>query len=257
MFTDPSTVTGTPAQTWYKPPNISMVWITAVGAGGGGGTGSGDGTFFGYAGGGGSGAIVNVMVPAMFVPPTLAIQIGQGGSVTTDPLTATNTIITYNDKTLIVADSAGNGGNATASGSSANGSAGAAGLTASCLVAEIFTPFIRTITSGTAGTAGSAGQALSSTSWTIGGASGSSSTYDGQYGYTISDSTDRTPGSLTFAPIQTFGGIRRSYSTALAANTARYRAPNGAGGGGGGSRQSTPNCPGHQGGHGLVIIVAW
>lgn len=257
IFDAPSTTTGINVQSWVKPPNVGMVWITAVGAGGGGGTGSGDGTFFGYGGGGGSGAIVNVLVPALFVPPELEIQVGQGGSVTTDALTAPNTIISYNGTTLILADSASNGGSATGSGATANGSGGAAGSSASSSVEGAFAPFaIQQLTSGSSGTAGSTAQVLSTTTWTVGGSSGSSSSYNGQYGYSVS-TTDSTAGTLSFAPIQTFGGNRRSYSTVLAANTARYRAPNGAGGGGGGSRQASPTCPGHQGGHGLVIIVAW
>lgn len=247
-------------ETWVKPPNIGMVWITAIGAGGGGGTGSGDGTFFGYGGGGGSGAIVNVMFPAIFCPPELKIQVGLGGSQTTNPQTPTSTIVAavFGNTPLVTAASGGNGSNATGSGSTANGAGGAAGSAAGSSVSTFLAPFcISRITAGAAGTTGSAAQSLSTTTCIIGGASGSADSYNGQYGYQVNDATNAVAGSLTYPPLQSFGGNRRRYDVSSASNTARYRAPNGAGGGGGGSRQVTPSCPGHQGGNGLVVIVSW
>ncbi len=232
-----------------------MVWIMAVGSGGGGGTGSGDGTFFGFGGGGGGGATVNLLIPAIFVPPELDIQVDLGGSTTSSAYVTQSTNILYNGTVLVTADSGNNGGTGTGSGATGNGAGGTGGSAASSSVAPLWSAFaIVNTTSGAAGTAGSTGQSLSTITWAIGGASGSATSYSGQYGYF---SANASPGRLTFSPMQTFGGSRRTYDVIAAANEPRHRVSNGAGGGGGGSRQLTPSCPGHQGGNGLVIIVAW
>lgn len=251
----PSPTTNIPGVSWVKPPNAGMVWITAIGAGGGGGTGSGNGTFFGYGGGGGGGAILNVVMPAIFCPPELTIQIGIGGSTGVDIQTPTSTIIYYKNQVMLTASSGANGANATASTATANGAGGAGGTASTSVLADWLDALvISEATSGAAGTTGSAAQVLSTTTCIIGGASGSATSYNGQYGYVA---TGNSPGLLTFGPLQSFGGSRRAYDVSASDNEPRHRAPNGAGGGGGGSRQTTPTCPGHQGGHGLVVIMSW
>ena len=63
---------------WYKPNGISMVSIFMVGAGGGGGGGTSNGVWAGSAGG--NGAIVRLLLPAMFINGGLGVIPGVGGA---------------------------------------------------------------------------------------------------------------------------------------------------------------------------------
>ena len=63
--------------TWIKPPNISMVYILAIGGGGAGGSGT---TLPYYGGGGGaSGGINTMLYPASIIPDILYVRPGSGG----------------------------------------------------------------------------------------------------------------------------------------------------------------------------------
>ena len=67
---------GSDGATWLKPRGASMVRMMLIGAGGGGGNGS---SSVG-GGGGGSGAVTSWIGPAIFLPDSLIIQVGKGGS---------------------------------------------------------------------------------------------------------------------------------------------------------------------------------
>ena len=68
-------------QTWRKPQGAAMVFMITI-AGGGGGGGGFSGAAASTVGGGGSGACsgtARFLVPAMFLPDVLYIQVGSGG----------------------------------------------------------------------------------------------------------------------------------------------------------------------------------
>jgi hypothetical protein len=64
---------------WEKPRGAKFVYLLAVGGGGSGGCGINTGASSGGGAGGGSGALTTLFIPAMFLPDTLFIQVGQGG----------------------------------------------------------------------------------------------------------------------------------------------------------------------------------
>jgi hypothetical protein len=83
-----ATVAGNQAaewRTWTKPRGVNWVYMIAVGGGSGGTTGTFTGASAASAGaaGGGSGAQSTLLIPAVFVPNQLFIQLGSGGRVTT------------------------------------------------------------------------------------------------------------------------------------------------------------------------------
>lgn len=77
----PTGVANTQWQTWTKPRGVSMVYMIAISGGGGGGGGftrASNAT----GGGGGSGScsgMATLMIPAIFLPDSLKISVGQGG----------------------------------------------------------------------------------------------------------------------------------------------------------------------------------
>lgn len=82
-----ATVAGNQAEewrTWTKPRGINWVYMIAVGGGSSGATGIFTGTSVASAGGAGgnSGAQSTLLIPAIFVPNQLFIQLGVGGRVT-------------------------------------------------------------------------------------------------------------------------------------------------------------------------------
>ena len=70
-------------QMWRKPRGAKMIYILAVGGGASGGCGVNTGTTSGAGAGGGSGGQSSLLIPAMLIPDTLYIQIGQGGKAGT------------------------------------------------------------------------------------------------------------------------------------------------------------------------------
>lgn len=140
-----NTATTTGWQVWEKPRNISTVVLKIIGAGAGGGGGftAAAGTARGGGGGGGSGGILDLIIPAMFLPDALYLFIPPGGTggaasaagvaggrcrISTVPadLTASNLIATSGS-----ADAGGGGAGTTA----AAGAAGAAGTIATVIIA--------------------------------------------------------------------------------------------------------------------------
>lgn len=76
-------------QTWNKPAGVTMVHMTAIAGGGGGG--GGHCRAAGNPGGGGAGGacsgIATLLVPAIFLPDVLYVQVGSGGAGGTNSAT--------------------------------------------------------------------------------------------------------------------------------------------------------------------------
>ena len=135
QFYGTSSVTLRQWQTWQKPRGVNWVYIIGVGGGGSGSVGGRAATTAGGGGGGGSGAQTSVLIPAAFIPDTLYIQPGAGGSATnlTVALAGANGLPTYvsiepftaftANMTLLLA-SGGNGGGAEATGGAPGGAGG-------------------------------------------------------------------------------------------------------------------------------------
>jgi len=73
------------ARHWKKPKNCTMLYMFTLGGGGGGGGGfsAAAGNTRGGGGGGGSGGIARLFIPALFVPDSLFIKVGNGGAGST------------------------------------------------------------------------------------------------------------------------------------------------------------------------------
>lgn len=73
---------GAPWAQWIKPSGVSMISMLVIGAGGGGGGGFTGitGTARGGGGGGGSSAISTLLIPALFLPDALYVQVPSGGA---------------------------------------------------------------------------------------------------------------------------------------------------------------------------------
>jgi len=71
------------------PKNATFLHIWAIGAGSNGGAGASRaaGIAGGGGGGGATGAIVTMLIPTRFLPPTLYIQVGKGGGAVSDGFT--------------------------------------------------------------------------------------------------------------------------------------------------------------------------
>lgn len=242
---------------WVKPRGASMVRMMLIGAGGGGGNGS---TSVG-GGGGGSGAVTSWIGPAMFIPDTLRITVGVGG---TSGVNATASSVVYQAKdgtgyTLLTA----NGG---ASGITfATAGAGGAAMTNNYFGASgIFTSIAGQ--NGTDGASSGAGvnQTASTTTFLSGGAGGSGGAANTggsvtpNYGYTPLPATTAggtiagADGYFITQPILVgCGGAGGSTSTAIGSAGGR----GGIGCGGGGSGEDA--LSGGRGGDGAVFIWAW
>ena len=243
---------------WVKPRGASMVRMMLIGAGGGGGNGSSSSG----GGGGGSGAVTSWIGPAMFIPDTLRITVGVGG---TSGVSATASSVIYQAKdgngyTLLTANGGGSGD------TSVNAASGGTAMSNNYFGASgIFTSI-----AGQAGTAGSATvggvtQSASTTTFLSGGAGGSgalANTGGGvtpNYGYTALPATTAggtVKGSdgyfITQPIIVGCGGAGGTTSTTV--GTAGGRGGIGCGGGGAGEDAV---AGGGRGGDGAVFIWAW
>ena len=110
------------------PTNATMLHIWAIGAGGSGGNGfsRAAGSPGGGGGGGASGAIVTMLIPTRFLPPTLYILVGKGGGTNTDGYTKVmfrrggvpgNVVI----ESLLLANTGNNGSTGAAGGAGGGG----------------------------------------------------------------------------------------------------------------------------------------
>lgn len=250
---------GGTTQDWTKPRGASMVRFMLIGAGGGGGNGSsGAGS-----GGGGSGAVTSWIGPAMFVPDSLRITVGTGG---TSGVNATASSVIYQAKdgtgyTLLTA----NGG--TSAIATVDGGAGATAMNNNAFGASgIFTS-----TAGQLGASGSssgvgANIAASATTFLSGGAGGSGAA--ASVGGSVTPNYNYPALPLTAAGAAAVGAngyfITQPIlvgcggaggTTNLSTGTAGGRGGIGCGGGGGG--EDAAGQSGGRGGDGAVFIWAW
>lgn len=74
--------TGSSWTVWEKPRGVSMLFIFLLGGGSGGGGGftGGSGTNRGGGGGGGCSAVTRLLIPTIFLPDRLYVQVGEGGA---------------------------------------------------------------------------------------------------------------------------------------------------------------------------------
>jgi hypothetical protein len=119
-------------ETFVVPKNATMLYVWAIGAGGTGGNGfsRAAGSAGGGGGGGSCGGITMILIPTRFLPPTLYIQIGKGGSAGFDGYSwvmfrRPATLGTIVSDSIAMAIKGVDGGNGTAT------AAGAAGGTTS------------------------------------------------------------------------------------------------------------------------------
>lgn len=244
------------AMSWVKPRGASMVRFLLIGPGGGGG----NGTSTTGGGGGGSGAVTSWIGPAMFVPDTLIVFAGAGGSANNDGVASSVAprLGTFSSNILTAATGRGASGQTQGNGGTA--------MTANQFTAcGIFTS-IAGQNGGLGGGTGSAGNiAASSTTFLSGGGGGAGSAagtgagVTPNYGYTV---LSPTTGGGTIAGANGYfitqpimvgtGGAGGTTSTSV--GTAGGRGGLGCGGGGGGEDATSG---GGRGGDGAVFIWAW
>jgi len=104
--------------TWIKPRGASMVRFLLIGAGGAGA----NGTSTAGGGGGGSGAITSWIGPAIFIPDSLRINVGIGGTAGVNS-TITTVVYQTNNSTATTLLSADFGGYGIGTGGGANANA--------------------------------------------------------------------------------------------------------------------------------------
>lgn len=269
--------------TWNKPHGITMVSFFVVGGGGGGGLGGVASTTIGVAGGGGGGGggVAKLIIPAIFIPESLFINVGAGGTSSTaggssfiDIANGANVFTTR----IITANGGGAGGNANV------GTAGIAGVgaTATLVSSAIYLNLgMFTAINGGNGGAGSlqtTASAVGNTTTLTGGGSGGagmdSSVTFGTPGTitgngTILPSVPPNPRAVTLtgvggvysmSPFQSYGG-GGAHAGIRVAGTPGGAGGNGVygsgGGGGGGGRTAAAAAPGGNGGDGFVIITCF
>lgn len=161
---------GSTFQSFTIPNKVKMVSFLIIGAGGGGGGGSqpaGAAATYAGGGGGGSGSIFSAIIPAIFLPETIYLRLGNGGNggaraVTTGGTgTAGDTTYitmrpTINSPDLIMQLPGGSGGAGGAGGAPAGG--------ATATVGTMYLNGPGIFVNTTAGQAGSAGSSSTPTS---------------------------------------------------------------------------------------------
>lgn len=282
---------------WRKPAGCTMAWILCMGAGGGGGGGftRAAAAAGGGGGGGGSGGHANLLIPLIYLPDQLCIQVGAGGqgvgsgggtagSAIGTRITLRPAIAQVQTNTLIASNSTAQ---ATGGGTGTGAAVGAAGAAGGVMVLSS-APLIQFgMWSSVAGMAGGAGGAVAGGTGAgstipatgqrnMGGAGGSGTTSGFFAGAGVSTITDSFLWlSAPRDPIVTGTGVAAnpgssgymlwkpffSYcglgggSSNDAVGGAGGNAAYGSGGGGGGA--GTTGGRGGNGGGGLVIIVSW
>lgn len=291
VFNRPSTVTDTQWLTWTKPRGATMVNILAIGGGGGGGGGftAAAAAARGGGGGGGSSAHSRCLLPCLYLPDILYIQVGQGGQgVLSGGGTAGSGILSYvsiapnltTSNLLLASGAAGAVGGVTGTGAAA-GTGGAAGTAVAAGSAMPLSGAGQV--NWTAGQVGSAGGAQTGAVGVAvaipvtqalcqGGSGGAGVTaadfagglFTAIAGSWLSEQRPATPAAGTaghgsggpqiWQPFFSFGGGGGSSSNASAGANGGNGA-HGAGGGGGGG--GTTGGRGGNGGSGIVIILSW
>jgi len=240
--------------TWVKPRGASMVRFMLIGAGGGGG----NGTSAQGGGGGGSGGVTSWIGPAIFIPDSLRITTGQGG---TSGVNATASSVIYQAKngtgyTLLSAFGGSSGSTGTSGGS------GGSGMTANYFTsAGIFNSLSGQSGANGSSTGAGGNQSASTSTFLSGGAGGSGATASTggsvtpTYGYlplpvtTAGGSVVGANGYFITNPVIVgCGGAGGSTSTSVGTGGGR----GGIGCGGGGSGED-----GNLVGPGMVLIASW
>lgn len=259
-------------QVWNKPRNCIFVFMVLIGGGGGGGGGCGK-TAAGAAGGGGgsggSAATSIYLIPSIFVPDTLFINVGAGGNGGAGGVsgagTAGGTVVAagltrvalrpantqpYNLYGISGAAAAGGGGGGT---SAAVGGAGSGGTLATNLLAGLGNLGFYQFRSGQIGVAGGAVAGANGTNVTAGssvcilpGTSGAGSTAAAFVGglYSAIANTFLTPAVTT---VGAGNGSMFTASSGFRKNPYYYFF-----GGHGGGSSNTLGTPGGAGGNGVV-----
>jgi len=290
IFNTPTTVVNTNYSIWKKPIGCVMGNMFCLGGGGGGGGGftraSGNG---GGGGGGGSSGSARLVIPLIFLPDILYIQVGAGGigvssgggtagsgilsRISVSPSTSTNAI----NQVLQSGNAASTGGGTgTVAAVGAVGNAGTIASLANCTLAGLG------ISNFVAGQDGALGGAVTGAvggpcvfpttgSCTTGGGGGagtsaadfSGSAWTAVAGTQLSEQRPDTPAAGT---VDGFGGHmdwKLLYSWAGGGGSSSNAGAGGNGGnagygsGGGGGGAGTTGGKGGDGGCGLVIITCW
>jgi hypothetical protein len=268
--------------TWNKPQGITMVSFFVVGGGGGGGRGGNGGVTVGVngAGGGGGGAVTKLIIPAIFIPESLFINVGAGGGASTAGEASfigvaggTNVFTTR----LVFSAGGTQGGDGSVAVGGTAGPGGAASTTASAIYHNlgIFTSIAGG--SGGGGTGTGIGGSPLTTNLTSGGSGGAGRnsaiglgtpgtiTGNGTILPTLSPGNravtlDGQSGVYSLAPFQSYGGIG-AYGAVRTAGLIGGRGGNGVygsgGGGGGSSTSAASGGAGGTGGDGFVIITCF
>lgn len=288
IFTTVATASNVQFNTWTKPKNKSFAWIYCVGGGGGGGGGfsAAAAAARGGGGGGGSSAQMTLLIPTLYLPDTLYLQVGAGGGgvasgtggvglqsqvhIWPNNSTAANTLCSTSGSTTP------GGGTGTGAAVGSAGGAGSAAAIANCPLAAMGNfQFI----AGQAGLAGGAVAGAVGTaavipvngSRTMGGGGGAGTTsadFAGSGVTTIANSilSDMRPiaaaaGSNTgssgyqlWKPFWSWSGMGGASSNAGVGGAGGH---GGFGSGGGGGGGGTTGGIGGNGGNGLIVIACW
>lgn len=287
IFKNISTSAGTQGFTWTRPRGASMSHILAIGGGGGGGGGfaATAGNPRGGGGGGGSAGFTSLVIPSIFLPKNIHVQVGQG-SIGVSSGTAVNggdsfilaspsEALTGGPDVILTAFGASGGASGSAGAAGTGGAAGPIATIANNLFSRLGAV---QFSAGVNGTAGGAQTGANGTTAQIpgtalllpglGGAGSQSANFVGG-SYTDSSGTfleiwrpaapasgsnKGSDGPTLWEPLFSYGGTGGS-SNNSGAGGAGGRGGYGAGGGGGGAGTSAGR--GGDGGDGLVIIVSW
>lgn len=280
---------------WTKPRGATMVYIFSLCAGSGGGSGffsAAGGTSCGGGGGGCGGHVIQTMIPAIFVPKTLAIRVGQGGkggdagSGSSPTLNCISEVA--NNYSGTTSNYINSSGGSSLGGSNATSSTGGAAGTFSNVVAQgqsiqsalgLYV-FYAGVTGTAGGTGAVAGTALTlpvtgicSTGGTGGGGKTSTERVGGAFNATANtlvserrpivqsalSGANGTPGYVNWKPFYSYGGCGGSSSDTGTGGTGGHGGL-GSGGGGGGagfSGSGGKGGVGGDGGDGLIVIISW
>jgi len=283
---------------WRKPSNITMVQFFLVGAGGGGGAGYIISSAAGCGGGAGAGggAITKLLIPSVFLPDELYVNVGIGGSAGVISAagvaggngvsgTATYVDLINGNNTLSTLIATANGGTrgtgAPIGGGNGTGGAGGAASTIATTVYlglgySSFYAGGNGQNGGSTGVNASVGTTTNLTSGGGGGSGRNSTTGRGTPGgiagnnvylpsLSVSDGTsiyNGQNGIYSLNPFQSYGGVggfgaQRLVGQACGGNGGDGAIGSGGAGGGGGNTGCVTTGNGGRGGDGLVIITCF
>ena len=291
IFNLPSTVTNTQWHTWLKPRGKTMMFALVIGggAGGGGGFTAAASNARGGGGGGGSSAMTRIIVPLIFVPDRLYVQVGAGGiGVGSGGGTAGSAVLSYisvythattASNILAVSGNAAAVGGGTGTGA-AVGAAGTAGSIATIALMPLAgmgtfefiagqsgrrrrrsrgrgrTRYHTLPTTGVLTQGGSGGAGTTSADFAGGGVTQILNTLLNECKPTVAPAgSNNGSGGLThWKPFFSFAGMGGASSNA---GVGGLGGNGGYGSGGGGGGGGTTGGKGGDGGGGLVVIVCW